>query len=247
MPASASWPKSVSKKLGQPVVVENKAGASGVLGAMALQDAKPDGYTISPDAHERAAPAAAQHGADLRSDQRPHLHPADHRLRHGRGGAHRRAVEDAARAAGLRQGQSRQAELGHAGHRLDPAPRHGACRHGAGASAGRTRPIAAPPTRCAPCWAARSTSPRSPRAGRRWSWPASCGCWPSSPAQRAKRFPDVPTVRELGIDIVVDSPGGLIGPQGHGSRRGERSWPTPSAPPRRSPSIWSSSTTWTSR
>ncbi len=33
-------------------------------------------------------------------------------------------------------------------------------------------------------------------------------------AQRAKRFPDVPTVRELGIDIVVNSPGGLVGPKG---------------------------------
>ena len=33
-------------------------------------------------------------------------------------------------------------------------------------------------------------------------------------AQRAKRFPDVPTVRELGLDIVVESPGGLIGPKG---------------------------------
>ena len=28
-------------------MVENKAGASGIMGAMALQDAKPDGYTIS--------------------------------------------------------------------------------------------------------------------------------------------------------------------------------------------------------
>src|SRR5262249_31709344 len=39
--------ESAAKKFGQPVVVENKAGASGVLGAMALQDAKPDGYVIS--------------------------------------------------------------------------------------------------------------------------------------------------------------------------------------------------------
>ena len=47
MPASASWRESAAKKLGQPVVVENKAGASGVLGAMALQNEKPDGYVIS--------------------------------------------------------------------------------------------------------------------------------------------------------------------------------------------------------
>ena len=33
-------------------------------------------------------------------------------------------------------------------------------------------------------------------------------------AARAKRFPDVPTVRELGMEIIVDSPGGLIGPKG---------------------------------
>ena len=33
-------------------------------------------------------------------------------------------------------------------------------------------------------------------------------------AERAKRFPDVPTVRELGYDVVIDSPGGLIGPRG---------------------------------
>ena len=33
-------------------------------------------------------------------------------------------------------------------------------------------------------------------------------------ANRAKRFPEVPTVKELGLEIAVDSPGGLIGPKG---------------------------------
>ncbi len=36
-----------SRHLGQPVVVENKPGASGTLGALALKDARPDGYTLS--------------------------------------------------------------------------------------------------------------------------------------------------------------------------------------------------------
>jgi tripartite-type tricarboxylate transporter receptor subunit TctC len=31
---------------------------------------------------------------------------------------------------------------------------------------------------------------------------------------RAKRFPQVATLKEQGLDIVVDSPGGLIGPRG---------------------------------
>lgn len=36
----------VSKELGQTVVVENRAGAAGMIGAKALASAKPDGYTI---------------------------------------------------------------------------------------------------------------------------------------------------------------------------------------------------------
>jgi tripartite-type tricarboxylate transporter receptor subunit TctC len=39
--------ESAGKKLGQTVVIENKAGASGILGAMALQSEKPDGHVVS--------------------------------------------------------------------------------------------------------------------------------------------------------------------------------------------------------
>ena len=35
-----------SRQLGQPVALENRAGASGMLGLKALASAKPDGYTV---------------------------------------------------------------------------------------------------------------------------------------------------------------------------------------------------------
>lgn len=38
--------QAASKVLGQTIVVENRAGASGMIGAKALANAKPDGYTI---------------------------------------------------------------------------------------------------------------------------------------------------------------------------------------------------------
>jgi tripartite-type tricarboxylate transporter receptor subunit TctC len=43
-----SWAESASKILGQQVVIENKAGAGGTLGAVELaNNAKPDGYTLA--------------------------------------------------------------------------------------------------------------------------------------------------------------------------------------------------------
>src|ERR1700752_3415095 len=39
--------QSTEKYLGQPIVIENKAGAGGTLGAVAMTTARPDGYTVT--------------------------------------------------------------------------------------------------------------------------------------------------------------------------------------------------------
>ena len=45
--AGRALAEATSKYLGQPVIVENRPGATGTLGAAALVNAKPDGYTVS--------------------------------------------------------------------------------------------------------------------------------------------------------------------------------------------------------
>ena len=37
----------LSKELGQPIMVENKGGAGGIIGVEAMSHAPPDGYTLS--------------------------------------------------------------------------------------------------------------------------------------------------------------------------------------------------------
>ncbi|MDP1564947.1 MAG: tripartite tricarboxylate transporter substrate-binding protein, partial [Polaromonas sp.] len=39
--------ESASKTLGQPIIVDNKPGAGGMLGANEMMNAKPDGYTLT--------------------------------------------------------------------------------------------------------------------------------------------------------------------------------------------------------
>src|SRR5512141_1237537 len=42
-----AFAESVGKQLGQNVIVENRPGASGTMGAAALMNARPDGYTLT--------------------------------------------------------------------------------------------------------------------------------------------------------------------------------------------------------
>ncbi len=37
----------LTKSLGQPFIVENRAGAGGIIGTQAAKDAAPDGYTLT--------------------------------------------------------------------------------------------------------------------------------------------------------------------------------------------------------
>ena len=205
--------ESAAKKLGQPVVVENKGGASGVLGALALQDAKPDGYTIS-----------QMHMSVLRQ---PLLNT---QLRYDpikdltyilqitgfvmgvvvRADAPWQTLPELLAYAKANPGKLNWGTLG-----------IGSTQHLAMERLGMMQGLSwthAP-------YRGTADTMRALLGGEIDFASESSGWAPMVmagklrllavfTAKRAKRFPDAPTVRELGFDVVVDSPGGLIGPRG---------------------------------
>ena len=205
--------ESAARKFGQPVVVENKGGASGVLGALALQDAKPDGYTIS-----------QMHMSVLRQ---PLLNP---QLRYDpiadltyilqitgfvmgvvvRTEAPWQTLPELLAYAKAHPGKLNWGTLG-----------IGSTQHLAMERLGLAQGLSwthAP-------YRGTADTLRALLGGEIDFASESSGWAPMVQAgklrllavftaARAKRFPDAPTVRELGYDVVVDSPGGLIGPRG---------------------------------
>ncbi len=201
-----------AKKLGQPVVVENKAGASGVLGAIALQEAKPDGYVVS-QMHMSVLrqpllnPKLPYHpindltyilqitgfvmGVVVRTEAPWHTLPElleyakanPGKLNYGTLG-----IGSTQHLAMERVGLAKGLTWTHAPYR-GTADTLRALLGGeidfASEASGWAPMVAAGKLRLLAVFT----------------------------AERAKRFPDAPTVRELGMDIVVDSPGGLIGPR----------------------------------
>ena len=206
--------ESVSQKLGQPVVVENKGGAAGVLGALALQDAKPDGYTI-----------CQMHMSMLRQ---PMLNPA---LKYDpikdltyilqitgfvmgvvvRADAPWRTLPDLLAHARANPGKLNWGTLGIGSTQHLAMERVGIAQGGLSWTHAPYRGTA--------------DTLRALLGGEIDFASESSGWAPMVEAgqlrllavftaERAKRFPNVPTVKELGIDVVIDSPGGLIGPKG---------------------------------
>lgn len=203
----------VSRRLGQPVVVENRGGAAGILGAVALQEARPDGHTLS-----------QMHVGVVRQmllNPRPPYHPIDD-------------LSYILQITGFTMGavvradapwQSLAELLDHA--RANP----GRLNYGS-LGTGSTQHlvierIAAQQGLTMTHVPYRGTSDtlRALLGGEIHFATESSGWAPMVLAgqlrllavyssARAKRFPQVPTLRESGIDIVVDSPGGLIGPRG---------------------------------
>ncbi|HKU99136.1 MAG TPA: tripartite tricarboxylate transporter substrate binding protein [Vineibacter sp.] len=204
--------ESVARKLGQMVIVENKSGASGILGAMALQDAKPDGYVIS-----------QMHMSVLRQPLLNKLsyHPIND-------------LTYILQITGFVMGVVVRADapwktlpdlLAHA--RAQP----GKLNYGT-LGIGSTQHLAMERVAIAQdlSWTHapyRGTADtlRALLGGEIDFASESSGWAPMVrsgqlrllavfTANRAGGFPDVPTVRELGIEVTVDSPGGLIGPRG---------------------------------
>lgn len=205
--------QSVSKKLGQQVVVENKAGASGIMGAMALQEAKPDGYVIS-----------QMHMSVLRQpllNKSLTYHPIND-LTYilqitgfvmgvvVRADAPWKTLPEMLAYAKANPGKMNWGTLG-----------IGSTQHLAMERVGMVQGLSwthAP-------YRGTADTLRALLGGEIDFASESSGWAPMVQAgqlrllavftaQRAKRFPDVPTVKELGYDVVIDSPGGLIGPKG---------------------------------
>jgi len=205
--------ESVSRKLGQSIIVENKSGASGILGAMALQDAKPDGYTIS-----------QMHMSVLRQpllNKTLAYHPIND-LTYilqitgfvmgvaVRADAPWKTLPDLLAHARANPGKLNYGTLG-IGSTQHLAMERVAIAQGLGWTHAPYRGTA--------------DTLRALLGGEIDFASESSGWAPMVrsgqlrllavfTAKRAPRFPDVPTVRELGLDVAVDSPGGLIGPRG---------------------------------
>ena len=206
--------QSVSKKLGQQVIVDNKAGASGIMGAMALQEAKPDGYTIS----QMHMSVLRQPLLNKQLTYNP-LTDLTYILQITgfvmgvvvKADAPWKTLPELLAYAKANLGKLNWGTLGIGSTQHLAMERVGIAQGGLSWTHAPYRGTA--------------DTLRALLGGEIDFASESSGWAPMVEAgqlrllavftaQRAKRFPNVPTVKELGIDVVIDSPGGLIGPKG---------------------------------
>ncbi len=206
--------QSVSKKLGQQVIVDNKAGASGIMGALALQEAKPDGYTIS----QMHMSVLRQPLLNKQLTYNP-INDLTYILQITgfvmgvvvKADAPWKTFPELLAYAKANPGKLNWGTLGIGSTQHLAMERVGIAQGGLSWTHAPYRGTA--------------DTLRALLGGEIDFASESSGWAPMVEAgqlrllavftaQRAKRFPNVPTVKELGIDVVVDSPGGLIGPKG---------------------------------
>ncbi len=205
--------EAASRRLGQPVVVENRAGAGGVLGAQAMLSARPDGYTIGqmPISVFRQPLLNSRALFDPLTDFSYIIHITGYLFgtvvrpdapwrNLGELIAHARANPGKLNYGSPGVGTSLHLTMEQiamrAGIEWTHIPFRGFAENITSLLSGQTDILSD-----SSAWAPMALEGRV-RVLAQWT------------ETRAKRFPDVPTLRESGVDIVSASPYGLAGPKG---------------------------------
>jgi tripartite-type tricarboxylate transporter receptor subunit TctC len=209
-----------SKHLGQPIVIENRPGATGTLGVTTMVQSKPDGYTL---AQIPITVFTAAHMGDLRFDPRKDITYIIHLTGFTFGLVVRsdtpwKTVEDFLAHARAHPGEVTYASSGPAssGHlsmerlaelarvKLLHVPFKGMAEGLTALLGGHVHALAT-----SSGWAAQVESGKLRLLAT------------FSPT-RTQRWPSVPTMKELGYDVVITSPYGIGGPRAMDPRVVER-------------------------
>lgn len=204
--------RAAARELGQPVVVENRTGASGMLGLRAMLGAAPDGYTIG------QVPISVARFSQLGTVQVDPLKDITYIARTSgqtfgiavRADAPRKTLKDYVDAAGAEPGRRSYGSAGvggatHVGmeefaHAAGIQLHHVPYRGGAPALqdllAGQIDALADSSS-----WAPHVKA-GTLRLLATWG------------ERRTRDFPDAPTLKDAGYDVVVDAPNGVGAPKG---------------------------------
>ena len=201
-----------ARELGQPVVLENRAGASGMLGLKAMASAKPDGYTIG------QIPISVTRFSQLGSVQIDPLKDLTYLARTSgqtfgivvRADAPWKTLRDYVAAAKAKPGTVTYGSAGiggathvgmeefamAAGVQFNHIPYKGGAPAMQDLLGGQVDAVAD-----SSAWAPHVKAGKL-RLLATWG------------EKRTQDFPDVPTLREQGYDVVVDAPNGIGAPKG---------------------------------